>query len=173
MPKNLPANWESFRKVLGEPGVVDVIVFGSSVRGKDKPGDLDVCVVWQGKAGRTPGAIDLSYEELFSPAFLAREDILADGFSLRLGKTLSEAFGYQTFHSFSYSLGKMDYNTRARFHAAMRKTVNELGMLKLKALVLVPVEKVERFREFLTYWKIDFRESRVLFPGQEYKFLVK
>ncbi|MBR9689746.1 MAG: hypothetical protein GOV01_02545 [Candidatus Altiarchaeota archaeon] len=163
--------WEYWKKLLDKPGVVDVIIFGSSVRGKANPQDTDICVVWGDKKGQTDGAIDMKYEELFAPSFLAREDILADGFSVRLGKSLAESFGYFTFRVFDYSLGKMDYNKRARFHSAMRKVSEELGILKFRALALVPIGASEKFGEFLEYWGAEYRESRMLFPRQEYEFL--
>jgi len=160
-----------FRGLLKNSGVIDVIIFGSSVRGKDKPRDLDVCVVWNDKKGKTKKAIDITYEELFSPSFLAREDILCDGFSLRLNQGVAEAYGYFAFRTFDYQLTNMDYNERARFHSAMRQVTDELGIVKFRALALVPIGASEKFKEFLKYWKVNYRESRMLFPRQEYEFI--
>jgi hypothetical protein len=162
-----------FRDLLKNPEVVDVIVFGSLVKGKKNPGDTDACVIWSEKSKPVEGAISKTYEEFFSPSFLAREDMLSDGWSLRLKKPISSAFGYASVHAFSYSLLGMNYNTRARFHNAMRQKINELKLLKLKSLVLVPVSSSDNFSEFLKYWKVNYRKSNCLFPEQEFSFLKK
>ncbi len=158
-------------KALNNPEVVDVLVFGSSVRGNGRPSDIDVCVVWNRNKARVEGAVNKTYDELFDPGFLAREDILADAISLRLGKRLSEAFGFASFAGFIYSLKGRDYNERARLHAAFKKIAGELGVLRFRGFALVPVGNAERFKDFLNYWNIPFRETRLLFPGQEYEFL--
>jgi len=167
----MESSQERWRKLLEDPEVIDVLFFGSSVRGKAHPGDVDVCVLWNREKKHIEGGISKNYEELFMPEFLAREDILADAISLRLGKKLSEAFGYSSFAGFIYSLRSRDYNERAKFHAAFRKVSEELGMLRFRGFALVPVSSSEKFKEFLKYWKVPFREVRLLFPKQEYEFL--
>jgi len=163
--------WERFKELLEDPEVLDVLIFGSTVRGKQTPSDLDVCVIWKGRKRAVPGAISKTYAELFSPDFLAREDVLSDAFSLRLNKRLAEAFGYDSFVGFMYSLRRKDYNERARFHNALRNISKELEILRFKGFALVPVAVSEKFKDFLEYWKVPFRETRILFPKQEYEFL--
>lgn len=173
--------------------ILDIIVFGSVVRGKRKPNDIDILLLLSEK-----GSLDLShdlskifkkydleaeitditYNEIFDTGFLPRESILSEGYSLVEGKSLSESFGFETFIVFIYSQRGFSKTKRMKFHYALNGRGNNSGMMTELDLIkitdgtlLCPVEKSEELKEFLELWEVSFKSFDILVPMRtvEYK----
>src|SRR3989344_7453541 len=76
--------------------LLDVIIFGSLIKGNEKPNDIDVLILYKDKKDldkeyelkklleKKGFDVDLNsknYKELFNETFKAREGVLAEGFS--------------------------------------------------------------------------------------------
>src|SRR3989338_11262978 len=100
--------------------LIDIILFGSTMRGKKNPQDIDIIMIFHGKKD-----LQLSYElrklleksigvvvdvqaktyaELFDGKFAPREALLSEGYSLINKTLLSEGLGYTTMGLFTYKL---------------------------------------------------------------------
>jgi predicted nucleotidyltransferase len=172
--------------------IVDIILFGSSMRGKKKPHDIDLLLLFKDKEN-----IDLSYElrkkiesfgyrieittrtykNLFESTFLPRESILSEGFSLILNKKISEALGYMSFMLFLYSLKGFSSSRRMMFHYALNGRekregiIEELGGIKLaNTAILIPIKVSDEFEDFLNYWNVKFKKVRILIPEKSVKY---
>ncbi len=157
----------------------DIIVFGSYVKGKDRPNDIDVAAILKSGSLETVEKISSEIDGIsgsihFNWVFLHEIEktslwmtLMLEGFSVKGNRMLSGIFGYKAGVIFSYSLSKLE--NRSKFSHALSgrgKSQGELGesggeMLG-KGVVLVPLEKSDSFREFLDYWKIDYRMRRVI-----------
>lgn len=173
--------------------ILDIILFGSAARGKDRPNDIDILILFKEKEN-----MDLSYElrkslrdinldasvtgktydGLFSTKFLPREDILSDGLSLISNKKLSDSFGYKAFMLFKYSLQGFNESKRMRFYYALEGRRKQKGMLKqlngikfTNAVVLVPIEVSDQFESFLNDWGLEIKKTRILIPEKTIKFM--
>jgi len=172
--------------------IIDIILFGSLIRQKYRPGDIDILILFKEKE-----STDISYElrkiikkfsynveitnrtykNLFSSSFLPREDILTEGYSIVLGKKISEGFGYKSLNLFIYSLKKLSKSRRIMFHYALEGRDGKLGTLKeihgirvASATILIPIENTERFEEFLKYWNIDYKRFGILISEKNMKY---
>lgn len=173
--------------------ILDIILFGSAIRGKEKPKDIDILILFKErenldlsyelrksikKIGLVAEITGKTYKNLLSVKFLPREDILSDGYSLVLNKKLSESFGYNTFMLFRYSLKGFSQSQRMMFYYALEGRRKKDGMLKIlngikftNSVVLIPIENSEEFENFLKNWKMEIKKTRILIPEKTIKYM--
>jgi predicted nucleotidyltransferase len=167
-----------------EPKIVDIILFGSTLKGKEKPDDVDILALFKSKIDyelvqRFRRALEKklkmeveitakTYPQMFSAEFLAREGLLESGYSLINKVSLAEGFGYRSLHLFTYRLGDKSKSERMRFYYALYGR-NGVGILqKLKAekytdtMVACPTESCEEMKQFFGYWKVEYKDVPVL-----------
>lgn len=183
------------RAFLEKPEIIDVILFGSSVRGKDGPGDIDLLVVYSGEEiidinyelrkklggiNKNIEVIGKSYGDIFKPEFFAREAILSDGFSFKQKNFISKGFGYDNFILFKYSLRGFNKSRRMQFYYSLYGRGGRAGLLEKSksykfsdTIILCPVENSELIKNFLEKLKIEFVQSSILIPNKVIKYLVK
>ncbi|HLC70630.1 MAG TPA: nucleotidyltransferase domain-containing protein [Candidatus Nanoarchaeia archaeon] len=178
---------KNLRKIVElKKEVEDIIVFGSVVRGKEKPGDIDLIVIFKNKVIKEieyqiRKEIEKKYEKvsiisktsatIFDPAFDARESILFEGKSLLKDKNIAEQYGYNSVGMFKYNfhgwskLQKLKYYYALNGRDTQKGILLEVGGIKLgDGIVLVPLHKVEAFRSFLEFWKVEYQYIPVLIP---------
>lgn len=174
--------------------IVDVILFGSFVKGKQKPNDLDLLVVYKSKVNldlsyhlrKSLEKLDLkaeiiskTYLDLFAEDFKARESILTEGYSLISKNFISQGLGFSNLILFNYSLKSLNKSQRMMFYYALygRKKTDEGILKKLDSikfsenLVLAPVNQESPMEDFFNTWKIDFQKIPVLMPQRIMPFL--
>lgn len=202
MLKKLLENKKFFKitaDFLKKPEVIDVIIFGSVMRGKTEPGDIDILVVYTANSkerndetykfrkqleqiDKNAHVTDADYNEIFDAGFMPKEALLSEGYSIRQKKFLSESFGYSNFMMFKYSLGKMGKSKRMQFYYSLHGRNKEKGILeKTKsykfsdAVILSSMENSETIKDFLGKWKIEYKNFPLLIPGRviKYKILEK
>ena len=167
--------------------VIDIILFGSFVKGKQKPNDLDLLLLFKSKTN-----LDLSYTlrksleklnfrvevtsktymDLFDENFKARESFLTEGYSLILNKFISQGLGFNNFILFQYNLKNLNKSQRMMFYYALygRKKTDSVILQKLNSkkfsenLILTPVTQKEPMKDFLNSWNLDFQKIPVLIP---------
>lgn len=191
MLKVLLKNTKFLSKVNGffkenEGELIDIILFGSAVKGKEKPNDIDIIVLFKKKKnidaayefrkeleklGLPASVTSKTYKELFEVSFAAREAILSEGYSLILKKFLANGFGYNNLILFRYSLKGFNKSNRMRFYYSLygrsgsKGMVKELNAIKFSdTILLCPVENENRMKEYLDNWNIEYKEFPVLIP---------
>jgi len=170
--------------------VFDVVLYGSTVLGKEKPNDIDLMILTRGKLpplklrelilelkGDLSKAIPrekldiraMSIEELFDPNNLASLGVLVEGYSLRHGKNLAELINGKAYAIFRFTLDGLQRKDRVRFQYALKGRDMRSGLLReLNGeqwgawVIAVPVQHTYRFREFLELWGIKYEAFTVL-----------
>ncbi|MBU2633953.1 MAG: nucleotidyltransferase domain-containing protein [Nanoarchaeota archaeon] len=181
--KELLKNKELMFKIKNKI-ILDVVVFGSAIKGKEKPNDLDILILYKDKVDTELNyiikntikdfkvqIISKTYKELFKEDFLAREAFLGEGYSLVNNKLISKGLGYESLVLFKYNLKGFPNSRRMLFYYALygrnksKGILNKLNSIKFSDTVfLVPIENKEKFKEFLDYWKIQYIEFQILLP---------
>lgn len=167
--------------------ILDIILFGSSVKGKEKPEDIDLLILFKDKKeidvsyelkkmleknGFNVEIVDKTYKELFEESFKVRESILSEGYSLVYNRFLSEGLGYTKFILFKYKLEGFSKSDRMRFYYSLygrskdqRGILKEMGSIKFsETILLCLVEKSLEMEEYLNSWKIKFTEFPIMIP---------
>lgn len=175
---------------LKKPEVVDVLLVGSVIRGKEKPNDIDLFVIYSENA---KNLIDLDYSlrkelkeiskdfeitgsrysELFKPEFIAREAVLAEAYSFRTKKFFSQGLGYQNLVLFKYSLKELNKSKKMQFYYALHGRGKEKGLLKQnqcykfsEGILLCPAINSETIKNFLERWKLKYLNFPILIPNR-------
>ena len=173
------------KKLVGEQ-VEDIILFGSTVRGKRKPRDTDILVVFKKKVIKEaeyqirkkleqyfPGVALISKTSgtLLEPTFDARESALFEGMSLITGQNLARRYGFISFGMFKYTFGKWEKLQKTKFYYALNGRKGNKGIsqklecLKLSdRIILAPLGNIEPFREFLDSWKLEYTYVPTMIP---------
>ncbi|ASJ01169.1 nucleotidyltransferase domain-containing protein [Thermococcus gorgonarius] len=169
------------------PDVWDILLYGSSVKGKERPNDVDIAVILEEgdpfkmafhfktaleEAGFSPEELDVKgflLKELFDENNLVSLALLVEGYSLLKGRFLYESLNARGYTLFRFSYSSLPQNEKVRFIYSLRGRRKEGGILKrLNALelapgiVLVPISATFEFAEFLRRWGLDYERAPVL-----------
>ncbi|MFH1181421.1 MAG: hypothetical protein V1702_00515 [Candidatus Woesearchaeota archaeon] len=190
MLENLPKSLIlSCRRIKNEE-IFDIVAYGSSVKGKFKPKDIDVMLIFLHsplrqrqeivqqlkESTREVPSLDvrsMNFSEFFDSAFLARQGILTEGMSLIDGKPLAEKLGFKAVAIFTYGLKNLSHNEKTKFTYALigRKSKGMVKLLEGKPLgrgaVEIPITKSAEFEEFLQRWKVNYKVKHALIASYE------
>ena len=192
---------KKFLKIIDEYlkklGILDIILIGSIIRGKENPGDIDLLVVYAPKTKDTTGIsykikkelekinknfhlIPIEFDKIFSHEFLAKESLLSEGFSLRQKKFISDALGYTNFILFNYSLKNLNKSQRMQFYYSLNGRAKRQGILEKNKcykfsdrIILSPIESSETIKSFLERWNIKYVEFPIIIQKRIIKYVLK
>ncbi len=174
------------KKFAKQHELMDIILFGSSVRGKIEPKDIDIILIsheknikknlevlqefrniLKNKISKEDTKI-INIEELFESNLLARQGILIEGISLVYDRPLSNIMGFAGYSLFSYKLKNLNNTEKTKFIYSLIGR-NKKGIIKKlkgvqigKGAVMIPIENSEVFKEFLEKWEIKYNMRKIL-----------
>jgi predicted nucleotidyltransferase len=176
---------ESLCKNLGRKEIFDLVIYGSSVKGKEKPQDLDLVLIFYDSplsfrldyAQKLKNEIKINKEvdlktmnlrEFFDAGFLARQGIILEGYAVIHKKSLAELFGFSGWALFSYTLKNLNHNEKTKFTYVLIGR-NKEGMLKKvhgksigRGAVLIPIKDSLFFEDFLIKWNVKYSKKGAL-----------
>jgi len=164
--------------------LIDVIIFGSVVRNKSNPDDIDLCIIGKDEEksldlidslGKLLDAIKvkshitfLTSNRMISGDTLTKT-LLNEGYSVIKGKSFSESIGLKNKSLFNYSLKKFSPSNRVRFHYMLNGRYGSKGILKEingkimgAGSIIIPTEKEDILTEIMNKWKVDYSIIRLL-----------
>ena len=169
------------------PNVWDILLYGSVMKGKEKPNDVDIAVIAREgnpfevsfefkrlleERGLSPDEVDVKgflLDELFDENNLVSFALLVEGYSLLNGKFLHERLSAKGYFLFRFSYSSLSQSQKMRFLYAYRGRNGSPGLLKqtnamelAPGVVLVPVGSVYKFKEFLSLWRLSYELAPVL-----------
>ncbi len=174
------------KKLFDKEKLFDVILYGSAVKGKDEPRDIDIVIIFFNEEFRERLDIaqtfkmdlpkDLKFDiqtlnvsDLFDASFFARQGILIEGYSLVSGRKFSDKLGFKGYSLFSYTLGNLNHNQKTMFTYSLIGRGKTEGMIKKvngksmgRGAFLVPIESSLMFEEFLEKWKLEYSKKNML-----------
>lgn len=166
--------------------VQDVILFGSVMRGKSNPSDIDLCIL-AGKSDEKR-ALDLidslgkladnlklksHISLLTSDDFVAgntlAKTLLAEGYSLKHKERFSSVIGFAAKSLFVYTLKHFSSSERVKFHYMLKGRYGSKGILKETkgeflgaGSITVPINKEDLLKDVFDRWKVKYTVSRIL-----------
>ena len=167
--------------------IFDIIIFGSLVKGKLTPRDIDILVIFlhgtlkerlniiqeikNNLKNKIEGNIDLKQallKELFSPEFLARTGILLEGFSVYKNKKFCQTLGFESFTLFWYNLNRLTHTQKVKFNYILsgrnqKGIIDSLGGKRLaNGVIKIPIETSFEFEEILKNNKVNYNKKNIL-----------
>ena len=162
--------------------IVDIFVFGSFVKGKFKPADIDLAIVLK----NTKQSELLTIRKKFDSYFIKKvhlnlilvenllsnmmlRTLLEEGYSLLNNNFLYKRLDYKSGAIFSFDLSKLKKSKKVLFSYALHGKKKESGILsKLngkeigKAVIFIPIDQMDEFKQFLELWNVEYYMMKVL-----------
>ncbi len=141
--------------------VVDILLFGSYVKGRLSPKDIDLAVLENGVDRSSFKKRILEFISHADVQFLSFKDydrslwltLLREGYSVKHQKYLYELYRVQPSVLYSYSLQSLTASQKVMFARAIK---NIKGIERLSNhVVLVPMSSSSEFADFLRKWNLD------------------
>lgn len=168
--------------------VLDIILFGSALKGGEKPNDIDIILLFSRKED-TDIAYELkkslrdinplfsittiNYKGLLEGHTILNESIFSEGYSLIYKKPIAAAFGFTSNFLVKYELRGFSKSERMRFYYSFygrggAKGISSLLNLKKfsETLIICPPENLKKLEEYLKNWNIKFNVTPVLAPSR-------
>lgn len=162
---------KKLKKLVNKKEVLDVVLFGSSVKGKFNPNDIDVAIITkkeiESELSNEFHTSLVSIEDFFKPIPLINT-LLREGFSIKHNKPFSEVFNFSNKSLFIYDLKKLPNTKKVKLvnilHGKKNKGLVEQnnGKWLSRQIFLVPVENETIFMELFSKFKIKYTKSYVL-----------
>lgn len=176
---------------LKDKAIFDAVLFGSAVKGKNKPRDIDFILIHtrgslaerleklQKIKTKIRAALNLEpleldahtilLEELFQPGFFARSGVFLEGISLLDGKPLAEKMGFKAYSLFWYTLNSLSHTKKVSFNYLLAGRGTLKGMIAecrgerlVNGAIKIPVEKSIEFEDVLRMHKINYKKKNIL-----------
>jgi len=165
--------------------LVDIFLFGSALKSKEKPNDVDLIALFRDKdyekieeilykikkIGESL-SVNLHAEPIIAdnlhkePVYIS---ILHEGFSIKNMQFLNDMLSFKSFLLITYSLKDKKPSDKVRFSYALYGRKEGEGVLKSldgkdvgKGSILVPISKQEIIKEFFKQWDVKYNEQRIL-----------
>lgn len=173
---------KKFSKKYSE--VWDIAVYGSAVRGKQNPGDLDFALILSKKIdeskklalaqevkagiGKVFPSIQIDVktvvvDDFLDEHFLARQGIIAEGFLLLRKESLAKKLGFATFMLVKYSLQGLTSSQKKMLYYALKGRRDSKGVLTQiggelisREVLKIPIESSFKIEELLSMHQVRF-----------------
>jgi predicted nucleotidyltransferase len=166
--------------------IEDIILFGSYMKGKDKPNDVDVLIIFRENVNKEVeysfrhvlklieeniSLNSITVQELRSGNYSATEGLYLEGYSLIRGKLLAEEMALLGTAIIIYDLSKIKGSDRIRFYYALngrdgsKGFISSVGAKRLADNVfLCHYNKIEEIKPFFEQWNIPTEIVPALIP---------
>jgi len=164
------------KKLLKEyKDIGDFYIFGSFVKGKFKPADIDVALITYRKDFKLLSDVLKQlkrYPNLHIEMFLFKEiftepiwkSLLSEGFSVKKNNYLRDLMNIKSNVLYQYSLKEMNRSEKTMFNRAFTQELKTTkGMAISAGSALIPIVQEKEFDEFLEHWpKAHTKKQRIL-----------
>lgn len=144
--------------------VCDFIIFGSAVKDKLEPRDVDIAIITEHEKTGLIGEIGLKLDkfgkidlEILNPTKMYANKlyytILLEGFSVRFNRFLPELAGIKPMGLYTYDLKGMKQTEKAQFNKGLRNVLKETNGEHIgRGALLIHTNKTGNFEDFLRRW---------------------
>jgi len=160
--------------------IVDIAVFGSSVKGKIDPTDIDIAVIYrkevkrdtlqkfQDALGEKCHISSLVVDQFFTKPHTLAKTLLFEGISLITNRQVSATFDMRAFTLYTYNLKKEQPSKKVRFVYLLKGRKGDEGIVRQfkgryisPSSFLLPAAKDEEMIEILKQWGIKFYREKL------------
>ena len=172
--------WDILKK---EKPLVDIFIFGSILKGKETPQDIDIITLFREKNFEVIEEIlykikeigkNLSIKLHTEPLIIDNlhkepiyKSIIHEGFSIKNMQFIHDLFNFKSFLLITYNLKNKNSSNKVRFSYALYGRKKGEGVLKSlngkelgKGVILVPIDKQSIINDFFKQWDVEHKEQR-------------
>ncbi len=178
MQKN---SFSEIRKWIKSGKIFDVIMFGSSSRGKKNPRDIDLCIIIDDSdekksidlVNSLSKIIDAHISILTLGALVSgntlSKTLLNEGYSIKNRKFMAQVMGFENKSIFVYTLKKFSPSKRVQFHYLLKGRGGREGILKEvggrfmgTGSILVSASKEDVLKQVFDTWGVSYKIEHAL-----------
>ena len=160
-------------KLLKDKEIIDIIIFGSVMKGKANPADIDLAIISEKEKIESIDNIFhvsmLSPQELVQTPPMLVTTLLREGFSLRHDKSFAEVFRFKSRILFVYSLVNLTPSKKVTIARILHGTKEIKGMVQehkgewlAHQVFTIPFEYDHLLEQFFIYKEIKFTKKYIL-----------
>lgn len=160
------------KKLLSD-ALVDIIIFGSYVKGGDA-NDIDIALLARDKIDviaikkelkslfrKEVDVQVIGVESIYRPIWLT---LIKEGFSVKNGEFIYDIYKVKPSVLYKYSIGKLSNVQKVQFERGIKGVLKDEGAFLTRSVVLVPIGLKNEMMEFLKSWD-------VYYESQEYELM--
>lgn len=162
-------------KIIKKEDILDVILFGSAIKGKPVPGDIDVAVISENEIVSNLFNMDEFHFSFLKPLdFFKRRitllnTLFREGYSLKFNKSFSELYGFRNKVLFIYELKGLSNSKKVKIVNILRGKKSSKGLVVenngnwlANQVFIVPVSSEYIFEKFFVSLGIKFTKHYAL-----------
>ncbi|MBW2966470.1 nucleotidyltransferase domain-containing protein [Candidatus Woesearchaeota archaeon] len=165
---------KSLKKLLAKyKEIKDFIIFGSLVKGKYVPKDIDIALVVEKKDIFLVGEIKEQLKnknldiELIKPEEIYQTrlglNLISEGFSIKNNKFLREKLNLSPMKIYTYEIKNLTQTKKVLFGRGLNQIIEDTNAVKLGAgSIMVPIEQTNKFEDFLDIWNLKYKSKEYL-----------
>ena len=160
------------KEYLKDREIVDIVLFGSAIKGKALPNDIDIALITNKERIKEKQGFHISIikpEEFFKNPPTIASTILREGYSLKHNRFLAEGLRFQNRVLFSYELKDMTPSLKVKIVNVLRGINKNKGIVEenkgewlANQVFVVPIENSDIIEKFFLNFKVKFRRSYIL-----------
>ena len=170
--KILPQIKNKLKDLLKDKEILDVLMFGSLIKGKIFPRDIDVALITNKNINPRIEGFHISIikpNEFFSNQPTLANTLLREGYSLKYKKFLAELLNFQNKILFIYELSSKTASKKVKIVNILRGRAMQEGMVKknkgewlANQVFTIPIEAGYLFEQFFLNFSIKFKKYFIL-----------
>lgn len=160
---------QNLKKILKKyDSIKYIIIFGSYVKGREDPKDIDLALIVTEKDLKL---LDLIKKELITDKihleFINLEDIffnslflslINEGYSIKKDKFVREILNIRPMKLYAYNLKHLNKSKKTLFGIALKHTLKKIKGEKVSiGSVLIPINQVSYFEDFMDVWGMRYK----------------
>lgn len=159
-------------KLLKDKEVIDIILFGSAIKGKANPNDIDVCIITNKEQSMDINGFHISQltpEELISGGLTLPNTLLREGFSLKHNTAFADLFRFKNKILYTYSLTSLNPSKKVQMVNILRGRNKNNGLvLESKGewlsnqVFTIPLDSEYLFDKLLSNFNIKYTKNYIL-----------
>lgn len=170
---------DKLKALIMNEEIIDIILFGSVVKGKTTPKDIDIALILYKEPTEKLRQKINQFKEFHISVIPAKEffvnpptivnTLLREGYSLKNKKALAENFAFLNRVLFKYDLAHLSESLKVKIVNILRGKKGEKGLVETNKgewlanqVFFVPVVSDKLFEEFFNHFKIKFKKFYVL-----------
>lgn len=182
MPEKLSNYLRKKLKGINLTEIADIFLFGSVVKGKEFPRDIDVCIVFRKKILEDKikeienrlkefnvHISSLEIDNFFRKPRSLVKTIFVEGVSIFNKKSFIQNFGFSAYVLYSYDLSKLKSSEKVKFVYLLKGRKKEPGIIKkmdgewiADSCFIIPIQKDSEMLSILKKWQIPFKRKEAL-----------
>jgi predicted nucleotidyltransferase len=161
-----------FKKYLKDKGIFEIVLFGSFVKGKENPADIDIAMITSEKIKIEMEGYHISViplRDFFDNPPLLITTLLKEGYSLKKNKLFSENYRFSSRVLYNYELREINPSLKVKIVNLLRGTKINKGLVEhndgewiANQVFIVPVFNDSIIERFLINFKVKYKKHYIL-----------